>query len=169
MDPLHHGLSMPHAAPAQVMHAAGFRVIGDALVLPPDASLPALTCLLARLRRIASQKGHSGDAEFFPLPGGSAGGAGGASPYLVSNMRIGHSVMLCTCAAKRRIYHDHSGVRFSSSQQQTVCRMLHTQLTWRVRLSAEHARLPVPDRHPPLHAVRPSHQRRQRAPVHRVV
>ena len=73
-----------HAALAQAMHVAGFRIVGDALVLQPDASLPVLTCLLARLRRVASQTGHSGDAEFFPLPGSRAEGAGGSSPYLVS-------------------------------------------------------------------------------------
>ena len=69
---------------AQVMHAAGFRIVGDALVLRPDASLQALTCLLARLRRIAAKKGHSGDAEFFPLPSSRADGVNGSSPFLVS-------------------------------------------------------------------------------------
>ena len=65
---------------------AGFRIVGDALERPSDASLPALMCLLARLRRIASERGHSGEAEFFPLPGSRAEGAGGPSPYLVSGM-----------------------------------------------------------------------------------
>ena len=70
----------------QVMHAAGFRVVGDALVLDADARLATLACLLARLRSVASNKGHSRDAEFFPLPvGARAGGAGSASPFLVSN------------------------------------------------------------------------------------
>ena len=71
----------------QVMHAAGFRVVGDTLVLDADASLPALRCLLARLRRVASNRGHSGDAEFFPLPVGTGGGGTGtSSPYLVSDL-----------------------------------------------------------------------------------
>ena len=74
-------------AAAQVMHAAGFRVVGDALVLDADASLPALACLLARLRCVASNRGHSGSAEFFPLPlGAGAGGAGTSSPYLVGDL-----------------------------------------------------------------------------------
>ena len=88
MSPLHaRGTHRQQRLGPQVMHAAGFRVVGDAVVLQPEASLPALTCLLARLRRIACQRGHSGDAKFFPLP--SSSGARGpdiASPYLVSRL-----------------------------------------------------------------------------------
>ena len=84
-------------ASAQVMHAAGFRVVGDALVLLADASLPALQCLLMRLRSIASHRGQSGDAEFFPLPTSRAEGAGGSSPYLVSPTLARPCAVLCLC------------------------------------------------------------------------
>ncbi len=90
---LSHGVAWRTEAPqalltaAQVMHAAGFRVVGDTLVLDADVSLAALNCLLARLRCVVSNRGHSGDAEFFPLPGSAGGGGTGtSSPYLVSDL-----------------------------------------------------------------------------------
>jgi len=74
------------ARPCQVLEAVGFRVEEGAVQLSEDAPLAPLQAALARLRRVADLRGHSGSAEFFPL---SACGAGGAihdaarSPLLV--------------------------------------------------------------------------------------
>ena len=164
------GLQVLDAAAAQVMHVAGFRIVGDALELPSDASLPALTCLLASLRRIVSQRGHSGDAEFFPLPGSRAEGAAGSSPYLVSPLLalLLRAVLCLSC-------HDSMPTK-KLTLEQALQSKLHELFCSNargcdldMRLRAEHAWVPVSDRHPPLHPVRPSYQRRQRAPVHRVL
>mmetsp|Transcript_13518 Transcript_13518/g.40875 ORF Transcript_13518/g.40875 Transcript_13518/m.40875 type:complete len:360 (-) Transcript_13518:478-1557(-) len=62
-------------AARQVLEAVGFRVEEGAVQLSEDAPLAPLQAALARLRRVADLRGHSGSAEFFPL---SACGAGGA-------------------------------------------------------------------------------------------
>ncbi len=102
------------------MHAAGFRVVGDALVLPADASLPALTCLLSRLRSIASHRGQSGDAEFFPLPTRSAEGAGGSS-YLVSQTLAMYNHKLPFVSAAVRARHDKLSTVSVTSHLVNIC------------------------------------------------
>lgn len=73
----------------QLLEAVGFRAGDGVLALAADADLGPLTAALARLRRLADNKGHSGEAEFFPLPGGGGGSnttrVPGASPLLVSS------------------------------------------------------------------------------------
>ena len=64
------------------MEAAGFRVQGETVRISEDADLRPATAVLARLRRLAENRGHSGDAEFFPLPG-SQKATGSNSPFMV--------------------------------------------------------------------------------------
>jgi hypothetical protein len=74
----------------QLLEAVGFFAGNEALCLTADADLAPLPAALARLRRVADDKGHSGEAEFFPRPtssGSSQGGAaGGASALLVGDI-----------------------------------------------------------------------------------
>ena len=83
-------LSLDQAEP-QVMEAAGFRVEGDYVIFPPGKGLVPATALLARLRRVADNRGHSGGAEFFPLPS-AVKAAGTGSPFLVSRRCIRHAI-----------------------------------------------------------------------------
>lgn len=72
----------------------GFHVSDGALRLAAEADLGPLKAALVRLRRIAESAGHSGEAEFFPLPSSSAGGGGGRAagsfPLLVGVMSCQH-------------------------------------------------------------------------------
>lgn len=74
----------------QLLEAVGFTASNGALCLTADADLALLNAALARLRRVADNKGHSGEAEFFPKPmsGGSShgGAAGDVSPLLVGDI-----------------------------------------------------------------------------------
>ena len=74
----------------QLLEAVGFTASNEALCLAADADLAALNAALARLRRVADNKGHSGEAGFFPRPisggSGQGGTAGGASPLLVGGI-----------------------------------------------------------------------------------
>lgn len=74
----------------QLLEAVGFTASNGALCLTAGADLAPLNAALARLRRVADNKGHSGEAEFFPRPisGGSShgGAAGGASALLVGDI-----------------------------------------------------------------------------------
>ncbi len=85
----------------QLLEAAGFQATADCMQLAADAPLGPLRAALARLRRLADNKGHSGEAEFFPLPSkaASAGGSrpSGASPFLVSTAP-------CLCGKLSHIY-----------------------------------------------------------------
>ena len=77
----------------QVTEAAGFRVEGESVCIAPGADLRPATALLARLQRLVDHRGHSGAAEFFPLPDdGTATGA--RSPFQVPAFDL-QSRLLC--------------------------------------------------------------------------
>ena len=86
----------------QLLEAVGFTASTEAFCLAADVDLAPLNAALARLRRIADDKGHSGEAEFFPAPidssssGGSRGSAG-TSPLLVGDVRL---LALCSPGAR---------------------------------------------------------------------
>ena len=75
-------------------HAAvGLRPADGALRLAEGVPLGPAAAALARLRRLAADKGHSGEAEFFPRPSGASSGGGGgrtgASPLMVRRRAAG--------------------------------------------------------------------------------
>lgn len=69
------------------MEVAGFDSEGDALLFPSDGDLQPATASLARLQRVVDNRGHSGSAEFFPLPNGVVADGSG-SPFLVLRYSI---------------------------------------------------------------------------------
>jgi hypothetical protein len=96
----------------QLLEAVGFTASNEALCLTADTHLAPLHAALARLRRVADDKGHSGEAEFFSRPTSSnssqCGTAGGVSPLLVGDIEACMSTCEGTHQCYRRWQDDHA-------------------------------------------------------------